>query len=79
MVYTFARVAMNVEDYYAKGKRMWLRLYEMPAHHTLEAYLDEYLKATGIADDAAAPLFRTAPRTRPARAPPSSMIASATR
>jgi site-specific recombinase XerD len=74
MVYTFARVgamvAMNVEDYYVQGKRMWLRLHEkggkqheMPAHHTLEAYLDEYVKAAGIADDAQGPLFRTAPGT----------------
>lgn len=44
MVFTFARVgamvAMTVEDYYAQGKRSWLRLHEkggkqheMPAHH----------------------------------------------
>ena len=35
----------------------------MPAHHTLEAYLDEYVKAAGIAEDAEGPLFRTAPGT----------------
>jgi integrase/recombinase XerD len=51
MVFTFARigavVAMHVEDYYPQGKRWWVRLHEkggkrheMPAHHTLEAYLD---------------------------------------
>ena len=74
MFFTFARVgavvAMDVEDYYPQGNRGWLRLQEkggkqhdMPAHHTLEAYLDEYVTAAGIADDRKGPLFRTAPRT----------------
>jgi site-specific recombinase XerC len=54
MTFAFARigavVAMRVEDYYPKGKRWWVRLHEkggkrheMPAHHTLEAYLDTYI------------------------------------
>ena len=75
MFFTFARVgavvAMDVEDYYPQGNRGWLRLQEkggkqhdMPAHHTLEAYLDEYVKAAGIAADRKGPLFRTAPRTK---------------
>jgi site-specific recombinase XerD len=70
LVYTFARVSaaigMNVEDYYAQGKRWWVRLHEkggkqhdMPAHHLLEGYLDEYLDAVGIPEDRATPLFRT--------------------
>ena len=50
MTFAFARVgAMRVEDYYPKGKRWWVRLHEkggkrheMPAHHTLEAYLEAY-------------------------------------
>jgi site-specific recombinase XerD len=74
MFFTFARVgavvAMSVEDYYPQGKRWWLRLQEkggkqhdMPAHHTLEAYLDEYVKAAGIESDPKAPLFRSAPGT----------------
>src|SRR5271163_4291667 len=61
---------MNVEDYYPQGKRWWLRLHEkggkqheMPAHHLLEKYLDEYLTAAGSAGGAGAdkrsPLFRT--------------------
>jgi site-specific recombinase XerD len=73
MTYTFARVgavvALNVEDYYPQKKRWWLRLREkngkvneMPCHHKLEAYLDEYIKAAGIADDRKAPLFRAAIR-----------------
>ena len=62
MTYTFARVgavvAHAVEDYYPEGKRWWVRLHEkggkrheMPAHHKLEAYLDEYLDAAGIRDE----------------------------
>jgi len=34
----------------------------VPAHHTLEEYLDAYLKATGIAADSKSPLFRSANR-----------------
>ncbi len=75
MVYSFARVgamvAMRVEDYYPQGRRMWLRLHEkggkhheMPAHHNLEAYIDAYVEAAGIAGDKKGPLFRTAPRRK---------------
>src|SRR4051794_38804477 len=71
MTYAFARigavVAMCVEDYYPNGKRWWVRLHEkggkrheMPAHHKLEAFLDEYLAAARIRDDDKGPLFRTA-------------------
>jgi len=70
MTYTFARigasVAMRVEDYYPEGKRWWVRLHEkggkehaMPAHHNLEAWMDAYLHAAGIADQKKTPLFRT--------------------
>ena len=71
MTFAFARigavVAMRVEDYYPKGKRWWVRLHEkggkrheMPAHHTLEAYLDSYIEAAGIRDGGKSPLFRSA-------------------
>jgi integrase len=71
MTFAFARigavVAMRVEDYYPKGKRWWVRLHEkggkrheMPAYHTLEAYLDTYIEAAGICDADKAPLFRSA-------------------
>ena len=71
MTFTFARVgaavAMDVEDYYPKGKRWWVRLHEkggkrheMPAHHNLEAYLDAYIDAAGIRDAMNTPLFRAA-------------------
>jgi site-specific recombinase XerD len=73
MTYAFARigavVAMRVEDYYPAGKRWWVRLHEkggkrheMPAHHKLEAFIDEYLAAAGIRDDGKGPLFRSAVR-----------------
>src|ERR1700761_1415152 len=71
MTYTFARVgavvALRVEDYYPAGKRWWLRLHEkggkrheMPVHHKLEQFLDEYLDAPGIRDAGKSPLFRSA-------------------
>ncbi len=71
MAFTFARVSavvgLNMEDYYAQKKRWWLRLREkngkvneMPCHHKLEAYLDEYIKAASIGEDRKGPLFRSA-------------------
>ena len=70
MVYTFARVgaatSMRVEDYFVQGRRGWVRLHEkggkeheMPTHHNLDHYLEEYIRAANIADDRKAPLFRT--------------------
>jgi len=66
LFFTFARVgavvAMTVEDYFPQGKRSWLRLHEkggkehaMPAHHTLEEYLDAYIQAAGIDADPKGP------------------------
>jgi integrase/recombinase XerD len=71
MTYTFARVGavvkLRVEDYYPQKKRWWLRLREkngkvneMPCHHNLESYLDDYMEAAGIAGDRKGPLFRSA-------------------
>jgi site-specific recombinase XerD len=71
LIYSFARIsaalAMRVEDYFPQGKRWWLRLHEkggknheMPVHHTLEEYLDAYVRAAGIAEDRKGPLFRAA-------------------
>jgi site-specific recombinase XerC len=70
MVFSFARVgaalAMRVEDVYVQQRRLWVRLrekggrrYEMPCHHTLEAYLHAYIDGTGIGEDPKGPLFRT--------------------
>ena len=71
MTYTFARVgavvALTVEDYYPQKKRWWLKLHEkngkvneMPCHHKLENYLDEYIKTADIGEDRKGPLFRSA-------------------
>jgi site-specific recombinase XerD len=70
MVYSFARISaivnMKVRDYYPNGKRYWIRLHEkggkfheVPAHHTAEKYLDEYIEAAAIAGEKNKPLFRT--------------------
>ena len=71
MTYTFARVgaalAMKVEDFYVQGRRAWIRLHEkggkrneIPAHHNLADYLEQYIAAAGIAGDRKGPLFRGA-------------------
>jgi len=70
MIYTFGRVGavitMRVEDYYSQGRRGWVRLHEkggkrheMPCNHNLEAYLDAYIAAAGIAEDRKGYLFRS--------------------
>jgi site-specific recombinase XerD len=70
MVYTFSRVgaavSMRVEDFYVQGRRGWVRLqekggkqHEMPTHHNLDRYLEEYIAAAGVAEDRKGPLFRT--------------------
>ena len=62
LTYTFSRVgaavAMRVEDVYTEARRTWVRLHEkggkrheMPCHHKLETFLEEYIAAAGIADD----------------------------
>jgi integrase len=69
MVYSFARIGavllMKREDVYTQQRRLWLRLHEkrgkrheVPCHHTLEAYLCEYIEAGGITEPNA-PLFQT--------------------
>lgn len=57
-----------MRDYFVQGRRGWVRLHEkggkeheVPCHHNLEAYLDEYIAAAGISHDYNGPLFRTAP------------------
>jgi len=71
MVYTFARVGaaltMRVEDFYVQGRRGWVRLHEkggkeheMPTHHNLDIYLEEYIAAAAIGKNRKGPLFRSA-------------------
>jgi site-specific recombinase XerD len=73
MIYTFARVnavlEMKVRDYFIQGRRGWVRLHEkggkeheVPCHHTLERFLDDYIAVAGIAGDADGPLFRSVGR-----------------
>lgn len=75
MVFSFARIgaalAMDVEDYLPKGRRMWFRLrekggkhHEVPAHHRAEELLDAYLQAARIDGLPATPLFRSLDRQR---------------
>jgi integrase/recombinase XerD len=60
MAYSFARVGavlqMKVGDYFVQGRRPWVRLHEkggkehdVPCHHNLDHFLDEYIAAAGIA------------------------------
>ena len=71
MVFAFARVGavlkMRADDVYVQGRRTRLRLHEkggkrheMPAHHLLDRYLEEYRTAAGLASDPKGFLFRTA-------------------
>jgi site-specific recombinase XerD len=68
MIYTFARVGavlqMKVGDYFSQRRRGWVRLHEKggkeheaPCVPKLEAYLDAYIAAAGIADDEDGLLF----------------------
>lgn len=75
MVYSFARVSatlrMNVADYFIQGRRRWFSLREkggkphkVPAHHNAIEYIEAYLDAAGIRNEAKGPLFRTVDRRR---------------
>ena len=75
MIYSFARVgavvAMNVDDFTPRGRRMWFRLHEkggkyheVPAHHSAEEYVDAYLRSARLEAERKAPLFRTLDRRR---------------
>ena len=70
MAFLFARIgaapAMRVDDVYVLNRRLWVRLRErggkahaMPCHHTLEAYLHDYLEQTGLRDGPKGSLFCT--------------------
>jgi integrase/recombinase XerD len=70
MGYTFARVGaatgMKVEDFYVQKRRGWVRLHEkggkvteLPCHHNLDQYLEEWIAASGLGPEPEAPLFPT--------------------
>ena len=69
MGYTFARVGavvgMKVEDYYVQKRRGWVRLHEkggkvneLPCHHNLEKFLDEWLSISGLGPNPLLPYSR---------------------
>jgi len=69
MGYTFARVSavvqMKVVDYYIQKRRGWVRLHEkggkineLPCHHNLEQFLEEWLQRSGLSADPPLPYSR---------------------
>ena len=73
MTFTFARIgaalALRVADVERRSHRLWVRLLEkggkvhdVPCHHTLDAYLTEYLEITGLCRHPLTPLFPTIDR-----------------
>ncbi|MGI9488248.1 MAG: tyrosine-type recombinase/integrase [Geminicoccaceae bacterium] len=73
MTFTFARIgaalALKVGDVERRNHRLWARLLEkggkvhdVPCHHTLDAYLTEYLEITGLGGLPKSPLFPTIDR-----------------
>jgi site-specific recombinase XerD len=59
-------VGLTQQDYFQPDKRSTLRFREkggkekeIPVHHMLEKYLDEYLAAANPSDDPKQPLFRS--------------------
>jgi site-specific recombinase XerD len=76
MTYTFARVGaavqMRVAGYFSHKGLYWVRLHEkngkiteVPCHHNLKAYLDQYIRGAGLMKDKSGLLFRSAAgRTR---------------
>jgi len=70
MGYTFARVGaavgMKVQDFYVQKRRGWVRLHEkggkvteLPCHHNLDQYLEEWISVSGLGSEPEAPLFPT--------------------
>lgn len=70
MGYTFARVGaavgMKVQDFYVQKRRGWVRLHEkggkvteLPCHHNLDQYLEEWISISGLGSEPEAPLFPT--------------------
>ncbi|MEO7274459.1 MAG: site-specific integrase [Vicinamibacterales bacterium] len=74
MAYGFARVsaavAMDVQDYFERDGRGWLRLRgrhgscEIPLHPKAQVYLDAYVAAADIAGQPDTPLWRTMTKER---------------
>ena len=61
-----ARVGRGGRVLFVQGRRTWVRLHEkggkrheMPCHHSLDAYLTEYMDAADVADEPKGWLFRS--------------------
>ena len=74
-IYTWGRVSavigMKVQDYFPTGNTSVLRLHEkngkvidVPAHHNLQDWMDEYISAAGLGEAKASPLFRAIDQKR---------------
>ena len=74
-IYTWGRVSavvsMKVKDYFPTGNTSILRLHEkngkvidVPAHHNLQDWLDEYVARAEIRNQSEAPLFRAIDQRR---------------
>jgi integrase/recombinase XerD len=57
---------LKVENYYVQKRRGWIRFHEkggkvteLPCHHNLDQYLEEWITASGLAGEPEAPLFPT--------------------
>jgi integrase len=57
---------MKVEDFYVQKRRSWVRLNEkggkvteLPCHHNLDRYLEEWIAASALGAEPEAPLFPT--------------------
>jgi integrase/recombinase XerD len=57
---------MKVSDFYIQNRRGWVRLHEkggkvteLPCHHNLDQYLEEWIAAASLAKTPEAPLFPT--------------------
>lgn len=70
MFYTFGRVsavvALDLKDYYPRGKNFFIALrekggkhHEVPLHHKAVEYLDAYIEAAGLTGQKDAPIFRS--------------------
>lgn len=61
-----AATGMKVQDFYIQKRRGWVRLHEkggkvneLPCHHNLDQYLEEWIATSGLGTEPEAPLFPT--------------------
>ena len=60
---------MKISDYFVQERKRWIRLdekcgkeHDVPCHHNLDEFLDGYIEAAGIKDDANGYLCRSSSR-----------------